>query len=218
MSVEAAVGPHRELSSGPGVAHPPHRLTRKWAAPRAVLAWPSRSRDISTSPVPAAMARQRVIAPLTGVAVMAGPLLGQSVRLADGGVQVDGQRRIAGSGAGLPCAFPAHPSSWRTWPQRKLRVPKVEGALTTVVEAYSGRPTGSQRIGVVDEWWPTGDQASLSCRRCWPGPAHHPGPGAAVQLGKTEVQGQGGWKEQAGIGHQEVIIEGMRSRWLRGSI
>ena len=29
---------------------------RKWAAPRAVLARPSRSRDISTSPVPAAMA------------------------------------------------------------------------------------------------------------------------------------------------------------------
>ena len=63
MGVEAAVGPHRELSPGPGVAHPPHRLTqdtvsrRKWAAPRAVLARPSRSRAISTSPVPAATAR-----------------------------------------------------------------------------------------------------------------------------------------------------------------
>ena len=31
-------------------------LHQKWAAPRAVLARPSRSRDISTSPVPAAMA------------------------------------------------------------------------------------------------------------------------------------------------------------------
>ena len=28
------------------------------------------------------------------------------------------------------------------------------------------------------------------------------------QLGKTEVQSQGGWEEQAGIGHQAVIIEG----------
>ena len=59
MSVEPAVGPHRELSAGPGVAHPSHRLTvsrRKWAVPRAVLARPSRSRDISTSPVPAAVA------------------------------------------------------------------------------------------------------------------------------------------------------------------
>ena len=47
VGVEAAVGPHRELSPGPAVAHPVSR--RKWAAP-------SRSRDISTSPVPAAMA------------------------------------------------------------------------------------------------------------------------------------------------------------------
>ena len=56
MSVEAAVGPHRELAPGPGVAHRPTVSRRKWAAPRAVLARPSRSRAISTSPVPAAMA------------------------------------------------------------------------------------------------------------------------------------------------------------------
>ena len=35
--------------------------------------------------------QKRVIAPRTGVAVVAGALLGQSVGLADGGVQVDGQ-------------------------------------------------------------------------------------------------------------------------------
>ena len=29
MGVEAAVGPHRELSPGPAVAHPPHRLTQE---------------------------------------------------------------------------------------------------------------------------------------------------------------------------------------------
>ena len=28
------------------------------------------------------------------------------------------------------------------------------------------------------------------------------------QLGKAEVPGQGGWKEQAGIGHQAVVVEG----------
>ena len=27
------------------------------------------------------------------------------------------------------------------------------------------------------------------------------------QLRKAEVQGQGGWKEQAGVGHQAVIVE-----------
>ena len=56
MGIEAAVGPHRELSPGPAVADPPTVSRRKWAAPRAVLARPSRSRDISTSPVPAAIA------------------------------------------------------------------------------------------------------------------------------------------------------------------
>ena len=56
VGVQAAVGAHRELAAGPTVAHPPTVSRRKWAAPRAVLARPSRSRDISTSPVPAAMA------------------------------------------------------------------------------------------------------------------------------------------------------------------
>ena len=44
--------------------------------------------------------QQRVIAPLAGVACR--PLLGQPVGLADGGVQVDGQRPVAGSGTGGP--------------------------------------------------------------------------------------------------------------------
>ena len=51
VGVEAAVGLRRELSPGPTVSR------RKWAVPRAVLARPSRRRDISTSPVPAAVAR-----------------------------------------------------------------------------------------------------------------------------------------------------------------
>ena len=58
VCVEAAVGPHREWSGGPSVAYTVSR--RKWAAPRAVLARPSRSRAISTSPVPA-NGQQRVI-------------------------------------------------------------------------------------------------------------------------------------------------------------
>ena len=55
MGIEAAVGPHRELSCSPQRTRPTVSR-RKWAAPRTVLARPSRSRDISTSPVPAAMA------------------------------------------------------------------------------------------------------------------------------------------------------------------
>ena len=53
VAIEAAVGPHRELCWSPAVATRPTVSRRKWAAPRAVLARPSRRRDISTSPVPA---------------------------------------------------------------------------------------------------------------------------------------------------------------------
>ena len=28
------------------------------------------------------------------------------------------------------------------------------------------------------------------------------------QLGQTQVQGHGAWKEQAGVGHQAVVVEG----------
>ena len=56
VGIEAAVGPHRELAAGPTVAHPPDRFTQEVGSARAVFARPSRSRDISTSPVPAAMA------------------------------------------------------------------------------------------------------------------------------------------------------------------
>ena len=46
--------------------------------------------------------QQRVIAPRTGVAVVAGALLGQSVGLADRRIKVDGEWCVAGSGTGLP--------------------------------------------------------------------------------------------------------------------
>ena len=52
VGIEAAVGPHGELTRGTGVAHPPHLLAQEVGGPRTVLARPSRSRNISTSPVP----------------------------------------------------------------------------------------------------------------------------------------------------------------------
>ena len=80
--------------------------------------------------------QQRVIAPLAGVAVATGALVAQSVGLADGGIEINGQRAVAGP----PPAAHARAnnsrltrSSWRTWPHRKLcrKAPRVEGALTT---------------------------------------------------------------------------------------
>ena len=56
--------------------------------------------------------QQRVVAPLAGIVVVAGALLGQSVGLADGGIEVDGERRVAGSGPSGPGPgqqLPAHP-------------------------------------------------------------------------------------------------------------
>ena len=59
VGIEAAVGPHRELTRGTGVAHPPHRLPQEVAGARAVLARPWRSRAINTSPVPAHVVQAR---------------------------------------------------------------------------------------------------------------------------------------------------------------
>ena len=41
--------------------------------------------------------QQRVIAPLAGVTMMSRPLLGQAVGLADGRIEVDGERRASSS-------------------------------------------------------------------------------------------------------------------------
>ena len=79
MSVEAAVGPHRELPPGPGVAYPAHCFTQKVSgAPGGVgpaLAQPGHQHV----PGSGGDGQQRVIAPLAGIAVVAGALLGQSV-------------------------------------------------------------------------------------------------------------------------------------------
>ena len=74
VGIEAAVGPHRELPPGPGVAHPPHRLTQEvgGAAGGIGAALP----EPGQQHVAGAGGQQRVIAPGAGVAVVAGALLG----------------------------------------------------------------------------------------------------------------------------------------------
>ena len=107
MGVAAAVGPHRELSPGPGAAHPPHRLPQEvGGAPGGVgpaLPEPGHQHVAGAG----GDGQQRVIAPGAGVAVMTRPLLGQPIGLADGGVQVDGQRPGAGSRTSRPGPGPA---------------------------------------------------------------------------------------------------------------
>ena len=84
VGIEAAVGPHRELSLGPGMAHPPHRLPQEvGGAPGGIgpaLAQPGHQHVAGAG----GDGQQRVIAPLAGVAVVAGALLGQTIGLAGG--------------------------------------------------------------------------------------------------------------------------------------
>ena len=79
VGVEAAVGPHRELAAGSAVAHPPHRLPQEvGGAPNSVgpALTQTGHQHVAGS---GGDGQQRVIAPLAGVAVVAGALLGQSV-------------------------------------------------------------------------------------------------------------------------------------------
>ena len=74
-----------------------------------------------------------------------------------------------------------------------------------------GRPAGARRVGIVDA-------VTASHRRGHQG--HHlvarvrPARGIAQvealldELGQAQVQGQGGWQDQPGIGHQTVVVKG----------
>ena len=86
----------------PAAAHPAHRLTQEVrCAPGGVgstLSQPGHQHVAGSC----GNGHKRVIASLAGVVVAVSALLAQSVGLADGGVQVDGQRLIAGTRAGGP--------------------------------------------------------------------------------------------------------------------
>ena len=98
--------------------------------------------------------QQRVVAPLAGIAVVAGALLGQSVGLADGGIEVDGERRVAGSGPSGPGPgqqLPAHPVQLADVapPEAAQEGPQGGWRLDRAAQG-AGRPPGAQHIGVVD--------------------------------------------------------------------
>ena len=87
---------------GPGVAHPPHRLTQELGGAAGgvgpALAQPGHQHVAGSG----GNGQQRVIATDAGVAVVAAALLGQSVGLADRRIKVDGEWCVAGAGTGLP--------------------------------------------------------------------------------------------------------------------
>ena len=75
MGIEAAVGPHRELSPDPAAANPAHRFTqevrRAAGGVGPALAQPGHQHVAGAG----GDSQQRVIAPLAGVAVVACPSL-----------------------------------------------------------------------------------------------------------------------------------------------
>ena len=214
MSVEAAVGPHRELSAGPGVAHPAHRLPQEvGGAPGGVgpaLAQPGHQHVASAG----GNGQQRVIAPLAGIAVVSRPLLVQPVGLADGGIEVDGERRVAGSRPGGPGPgqqLPAHPVELTDVAPPEAAQEGAQGGWRLDRGAQgAGRPPGAQRIGVVD---------AVAARQRRRNQGHYlvagVGPPRGIaeiealpdEFGQAEMLGQGGRKEQPGVGHQTVVVE-----------
>ena len=154
VGIEAAVGPHRELSPGPAVAHPAHCLTQEvGGAPSGVGAALAQPRHQHVAGA-GGHGQQRVIAPLAGVAVVAGTLLGQTIGLAAGGVQVDGQGPVAGSDPSSPGPgqqLPAHPIQLTDVapPEAAQEGPQGGWRLDHAAES-AGRPASAQHVGVVN--------------------------------------------------------------------
>ena len=159
--------------------------------------------------------QQRVIAPLARVVVALRALLGQPKRLAEGGVQVDGQRIIAGtrpSGPGPSQQLPAHPIQLaHVAPPEAAQEGSQRGRR---LDYTAQHPIGSpcaQRVGVGDA------VATGQCRRhqgqelvSRVGTARRTAQVNVVvhQLAQSQMMGQSDRKDQPSIGHQAVVIEG----------
>ena len=93
-----------------------------------------------------------MIAPLTGVAVVASPFLDQTIGLADGAFKINGQRPVTRTGPRGPGSSPAPGSPDPAGGRRKLRrkVPRVDGAFTAQPMAPAVPPvrnTSASSIG-----------------------------------------------------------------------
>ena len=147
--------------------------------------------------------------------MVARALLGQSVGLADGGIEVDGKWRVAGSGAGLPGPgqqLAAHPVQLADVAPAETAQegPRVEGALTAPPRARA-RPAGAQHVGIVDAVAPSqrgGHQRHYLVAGVGPARCIAQVQALLYQLGKAQVASQGDREDQPGIGHQAVVVEG----------
>ena len=122
---------------------------------------------------------------------------------------------VVGSGPTLPGPgqqLAAHPVQLADMapPEAAQEGAQGGGSLSRETE-YAGGPAGAQRIGVVD---------AISAGQGGGHQGHHlvAGVGSACcmaqvqvpvnQLGQAKAQGEGGGKDQPGIGYQAVVVEG----------
>ena len=102
-------------------------------------------------------------------------------------------------------------SSWRTWPPPEAAQERAQGGGSLSRETeHAGGPTSAQRIGVVD--------AVAACQRGSDQRQHlvpsvRPSRRAAEvkvmvdEFSQAQVPGEGGRQEQAGIGHQAMVVK-----------
>ena len=155
-----------------------------------------------------------MIAPLAGVSVASGALLAQSVGLADGGVEINGQRTVAGSCPGVPGPdqqFPAHPVQLvHMAPPKAAQEGPQGGWRLDHAAQHSPGPSGTQRVSVVDAVAPgksrrhQGQHLVSRIRPTWRIPQVNV---AVHQVAQAEAPGHGDRQEQPGIGHQTVVVE-----------
>ena len=130
-------------------------------------------------------------------------LLGQSVGLADGGIEVDGERRVAGAGSPR--------SSWRTWPHRKLRrkVPRVDGALTVPPRVQAVPPVRNTSASSMQSPPAMAEATRVTKLVSGVGPPRRAAQVKVMvnEFPQAQMPGEGGRKEQTGIGHQAVIVK-----------
>ena len=215
MGVAAAVGPHGEWSRSSGVAHSAHRLAQEvGGAPRRVgpaLAQPCHQHVAGSG----GHGPDRVIAPLASVVVALRTLLDRPVGRADRGVPVDGQRIIARSvpnGPGPSQQLPAHPVQLAD--SAPPKTPQKGTQRGWRLDRAAQHPIGSpsaQRVGVVDAVAAhqrrrhQGQQLVAGIR-----PTRRSSQINVVvdEFTQTQALGQSDRKDQPGIGHQAVVIEG----------
>ena len=100
--VEARVGPHRELARGARSPHAPDRLAQEVGGTPGRVG-PSLAQARHQDVAGAGGHREQGVIPAdVGVPVVDGTFLLEAVRLADRRVEVDRERRIAGTGTGSP--------------------------------------------------------------------------------------------------------------------